>query len=206
MRLILLAFLLTGCTAVATDQPAAPAATVATSWRDYATAHDRQRLRGWRDAWMRALREAQAGGHAAEVAREGVLLQPDAALPGAALPAGTYACRVLKLGTGAGGPLAFVNYPRFQCRVRDEGRLASFSKLTGSQRPVGLLFPDSDRRQVFLGTLMLGDEHMAQKYGHDRARDLAASVERVGPQTWRMVFPSPAYESTLDVIELTPDP
>lgn len=202
MRLIPLAFLLAGCASAPVATPQARPA--ATDWRQYATPQDRERLRGWRDAWMQALRQARAGGHAAELAREGVLLQPDAALPGPALPAGDYACRVLKLGNGSGGALAYTAYPRFQCRVRDEGGVANFSKLTGSQRPVGLIFPDNDRRQVFLGTVVLGDETMAQRYGHDRARDVAAWVERVGPRTWRMVVPSPAYESTLDVVELTP--
>ena len=203
MRLIPLAFLLTGCASTsAVETQAAPAAT---TWRAQATAHDRERLRGWRSAWVRALREAQAGGHGDAVAREGALLDPDAALPGPALPDGTYACRVLKLGTGSGRPTAYSLHSSFQCRVRDGNNVASFSKLTGSQRAVGHLFPDSDRRQVFLGTMVLGDETMAQPYGRDRARDVAGWVERVGPQTWRMVFPSPAYESTLDVVELTPE-
>ena len=61
--------------------PAAPA------WRSVATAEDRTRLRDWRSAWVEGLRQARAAGHGAAIAREGVLLDPDAALPGAALPA-----------------------------------------------------------------------------------------------------------------------
>ena len=40
-------------------------------------------------------------------------------------------------------------------------RLQGFAKLTGSQRPVGLIFPGDALRQVFLGTLVLGDETRA---------------------------------------------
>ena len=57
---------------------------------------------------------------------------------------------------------------------------------------------------IFLGTLQLGDEPGILRYGHDNARDVAADVERVGPRRWRLVFPSPHFESKLDVIELVP--
>jgi Domain of unknown function (DUF4893) len=79
-----------------------------------------------------------------------------------------------------------------------------FAKLTGSQRPVGLIFPGDALRQVFLGTMVLGDETRAMQYGNDPDRDLIGFVERIGPARWRMVFPRPAFESTLDVIELVP--
>ena len=85
------------------------------------------------------------------------------------------------------------------------GRL-HFTKLTGSQRPVGTLFPDNGRRMVFLGTLMLGDETRALRYGRDRERNLIGVVERVGPNRWRIAFPYPHFESLLDVIELVPAP
>ena len=80
----------------------------------------------------------------------------------------------------------------------------SLTKLTGSQRPVGLIFPDSLNRQIFLGTLELGDETMPLSYGTDRMRDMAGLVERIGDNRWRLVLPAPAYESLLDVIELVP--
>ncbi|HEV2043966.1 MAG TPA: DUF4893 domain-containing protein, partial [Sphingomicrobium sp.] len=69
-------------------------------------------------------------------------------------------------------------------------------------RPVGLIFAGDALRQVFLGTLVLGDETRAMQYGRDPDRDLAGFVERIGPARWRMVLPRPAFESTLDVIEL----
>jgi hypothetical protein len=79
-----------------------------------------------------------------------------------------------------------------------------FVKLTGSQRPVGRLFADGDRRLVFLGTLQLGDEQGVLRYGHDRQRDMIGLLERIGERRWRLAFPYPAFESTLDVIELVP--
>src|SRR3546814_14282978 len=79
-----------------------------------------------------------------------------------------------------------------------------FRSLSGSQRPVGLIFPDNLKRQIFLGTLELGDEEMALNYGSDRMRDMAGLVERIGDNRWRLVLPAPAYESLLDVIELVP--
>ena len=82
--------------------------------------------------------------------------------------------------------------------------MQGFAKLSGSQRPVGMIFPGDSMRQVFLGTLVLGDEERAMQYGRDPDRDLSAFVEKIGPNRWRMVFPRPAFESTLDVIELIP--
>ena len=176
----------------------------AESWRGIATRFDRERVHKWRTAWVRALARARAGGHAAEIAGEGVLLEPDAALRGVAPPPGDYRCRVLKLGGQGEGSLAYIAYPSFDCRISAGSGAMDFVKLTGSQRPVGRLFADSDRRLVFLGTLQLGDEKGILRYGHDRQRDMIGLLERVGERRWRLAFPYPAFESTLDVIELLP--
>ena len=172
-------------------------------WRSAATEDDRDRLREWRSAFASALEAARAAGHAQEIAREGALLQPDAAL-GGLIPDGDYRCRVIKLGAKSPGLLDYVAYPYFLCRVQQQGQLQSFAKLTGSQRHVGLIFPGDALRQVFLGTLVLSDEQRAMHYGADRERDLAGFVERIGPDRWRLILPSPHFESKLDVIELVP--
>jgi hypothetical protein len=177
---------------------------LAPDWRTSATEEDRRRLRGWRDSWVEAIDQARAAGHADEIAREGVLLDPDAALAGPLLPAGDYDCRTIKLGSPWPEGLSFVAYPSFRCRIVVEDGQITFTKLTGSQRPIGRLFADTDRRMVFLGTLQLGDERRSYQYGVDRERDLVAALERIGDRRWRMVFPSPHFESLLDVIELTP--
>lgn len=173
-------------------------------WRSVVTDHDRGRLHGWRDAWTRALAKARAAGHGPVVDREGKLLQPDAALSWREPPAGDYRCRVIKIGAKSEGMLDYIAYPRFACRIQREAGLLSFAKLTGSQRPIGLLFPHAPDRMVFLGTLQLGDEQRALQYGTDRERDMAGLLERVGDNRWRLVFPFPHFESTLDVIELVP--
>jgi len=192
------------CLALAACAPKPIVGTHATDWRVAATGHDRERLRDWRETFVAALAQARFAGQAAAIAGEGVLLDPDAALGGPPIPNGAYRCRVIKLGAQSPGMLDFVAYPTFACRVSQEHGLQGFAKLGGSQRPVGLIFPGDALRQVFLGTLMLGDEVRAMQYGNDPDRDLAAFVERIGPARWRMVFPRPAFESTLDVIELVP--
>jgi len=173
-------------------------------WRIAATGADRQRLRDWRSSFVEALAKARAGGHGTAIAAEGVLLDPDAAIGGVPIPNGDYRCRVIKLGAKQPGLLDYVSYPAFNCRIRQDRQLQGFAKMSGSQRPVGVIFPGDAIRQIFLGTLVLGDEKRAMQYGRDPDRDLAAFVERIGPARWRMVLPSPAFESTLDVIELIP--
>jgi hypothetical protein len=202
LPLLLAPLLLAGC---ATGE-AGPAATVpaAAGWRDVATDFDRERVRKWRTAWVRALADARRGGHSAEIAAEGVLLEPDAALRGATPPPGDYRCRVLKVGGQGEGSLRYVAYPQFDCRISAGAGAMDFVKLTGSQRPIGRLFPDGPRRLIFLGTLQLGDEQGVLRYGHDRQRDMIGLLERIGERRWRLAFPYPAFESTLDVIELLP--
>lgn len=174
-------------------------------WRMVATNSDRQRLREWRTAWTRALAAARAAGHAAEITREGALLEPDAALLGGPIPNGRYRCRTIKLGARSAGLRDFTAYPAFACRIRQEKDLQGFAKLGGSQRPVGVIFPGNTLRQTFLGTLVLGDEQRAMQYGSDPERDVAGHVERVGPRRWRLVLPLPRFESLVDVIELVPE-
>ncbi len=84
------------------------------------------------------------------------------------------------------------------------GLAQSFTKLTGSQRQVGLIYPVDQVRQVFLGTIVLGDERGALRYGQDETRDVAGFIERIGPNRWRMIMPRPHFESQMDVMELVP--
>ena len=198
--LLPLALALAGCSTA----PHSPMiASAATNWREVVSETDRERLRDWRAAFTGALGAATRAGHAADIAREGALLQPDAAL-GGAIPNGTYRCRVIKLGAKTQGMLDWVSYPAFTCRVGPKDTLQSFAKLTGSQRQVGLIFPNDAVRQVFLGTLLLGDERRAMQYGEDETRNVAGYIERIGPGRWRLVMPQPHFESQLDVMELTP--
>jgi hypothetical protein len=186
---------------------ARPASSVrpAASWRNAATSADRKRIHDWREAWTRALAEARAD-HSAEIDKEGVLLDPDSGLAGAAPPPGDYRCRTIKLGARGQGMLTYVDYPAFACRIgaAEAGNSMSFTKTGGSQRPVGRLFPDTARRMVFLGTLQLADERGVLRYGLDSERDLAGTLERIGARRWRLTLPLPRFESLLDVIEIVP--
>jgi hypothetical protein len=183
---------------------AVPLARLAT-WRTIATRDDHQRISDWRKAWLKALAMARPG-HQAEIAAEGPLLDPDAALlDRPAPPPGDYRCRTIKLGTQSTVAPDYIVYAPTRCRIAAaSGGTFSFAKLGGPQRPMGRIFPDTQRRMIFLGTLQLGDEPGTLRYGNDKLRDLAAIVERVGDRRWRMVFPNPHFESTLDVIELVP--
>jgi hypothetical protein len=173
-------------------------------WRRIATGDDRERLRDWRSAFVGAVAAARKAGHSAELDREGNLFEPDAALGGGPIPNGAYRCRTFKLGAKVEGLLDYVSYPAFACRIQPDKGLQSFAKLIGSQRQVGLIFPGDMLRQVFLGTLVLGDERRAMQYGQDETRDVAGFVERIGPARWRLVMPKPHFESQLDILELVP--
>jgi hypothetical protein len=198
-----LAFLLAACTTPGTGpQQAVPRVD---GWRSVATEGDRERIREWRTAWLRALARARAAGHGPAIAAEGVLLQPDAAQDAAAPPPGDYRCRTIKVGAKSEGLLEYVAYPAFRCQIGGGDGVRNFAKLTGSQRPIGRLFPENQRRMIFLGTLQLGDERGTLRYGHDVERAMAGIFERVGERRWRLVFPYPHHESLVDVLELIPE-
>jgi len=200
MLLIAFAFACSGCEVLL--QPSGMIAEQTTAWRRVATENDRERLRDWRATFSTALDAARKAGHGGEIDGEGALLNPDAALANAAIPNGDYHCRVIKLGAKGEGNLAYVSYPGFACRVAPDGQLQRLSKVSGSQRYVGIIFPNDAMRQVLLGTLVLGDERRALQYGQDEARDVAGFIERIGPQRWRLLMPKPHFESQMDVMEL----
>jgi hypothetical protein len=197
----LLAAALAGCSVYREATSPLPAPGV--RWQNVATDADRDRLRHWRRAWDAALPRARAE-NAAAVAAQPLLFDPDRALPHASPPAGDYRCRTFKLGAKGTGMRDFTAYPWFDCRIADEGEVKSLHKLTGSQRPTGLIFSDSDARGIFLGTLVLGDENAPLRYGLDASRDMVGYIERIEARRWRLVLPEPRFESALDVMELVP--
>ena len=161
-------------------------------------------MRDWRRTFVDALTTARKSGHSAEIAKEGALLDPDSARAGEKLPNGMYRCRVIKIGAKSVGMLDYAAYPAFTCRVRAEHDLQRLEKLSGSQRYVGLIFPNDAMREIFLGTLVLGDENRAMQYGEDPDRNIAGYIERIGDKRWRLVMPKPQFESQHDVMELVP--
>jgi len=204
MRRVLLALLATLAACSAIEPSPQVVASDSTNWHSVVTSDDRIRLRDWRQSFLDALAEAEKSGHAADIAREGALLEPDAALADGSIPNGLYRCRTIKLGAKPPGTLSYVTFPPSRCEIRQEGKRQMFARLTGPQRQIGTIFPSDGLRQVFLGTLVVGDETRAQHYGTDDQRNVAGYIERIGPNRWRMVIPSPSFESRLDVVELVP--
>ena len=206
LSIMALGLALGACQTVPSVPPSAadaPVADPAGTWRATATAQDKQRIRNWYSSWTAALASARAKGYGASIEHEGVLLQPNAALPNPHLPPGDYRCRTIKVGTQGRGTLGYIAYDWFRCRVAPEQGLMSLTKLTGSQRPIGVIL-GGERRWVFLGTLQLGDEKRALDYGRDADRDMIGAVEALGDGRWRLILPYPRYESVMDVIELVP--
>jgi hypothetical protein len=205
MRLAVLLLAVLACSSCEViEQPSGLIPRWTTAYRDVISENDRVRLRDWRKTFVDALAEARKAGHGAEIDREGALLDLDAALAAPAIPNGMYRCRVIKLGAKDAGNLEFVSYPGFTCRVHAERQLQRLGKLSGSQRYVGLIFPGDAIRNIFLGTLVLGDERRALQYGQDEQRDVAGYLERIGPSRWRLLMPQPHFESRFDVMELVP--
>lgn len=174
-------------------------------WRGIVTATDRDRYSRRDAAWSLALQQARRQRGSGDLGPLGDLIEPDAARPSVAPPPGDYRCRTVKLGSQGGeAGLGYVVYGWFACRIEATPNGLKFSKLTGSQRPAGLLFPEDDRQMVLLGSMALAAEPAANSYGQRPDRDLVAVLERIGERRWRLVIPWPQAESNLDLIELVP--
>jgi len=174
-------------------------------WRAVAAPADASLLGRLDQAWSLARAEAEARGFADEVESLGVLVDPNAGQAGRLQPPpGDYRCRTVKLGAREAQGLAYVAYPAFRCRVElTPGGDLILEKTTGSQRTRGLLYPDTDRRLVYVGAQAWGDESGFPAYGAKTERDQLGVFERIGPQRWRLVIPFPKQESKLDILELT---
>ena len=174
-------------------------------WRQVVTAADAANLSRLDQAWRMARAEADDKGFADDVTALGPLVDPNAGQAGRLQPApGTYRCRTVKMGTKTEVGLAFNAYPFFQCSVElTPGGDLILTKTTGSQRTRGLLYPDTDRRLVFVGAQAWGmDETGFPRYGQMPERDQVGAFERIGPNRWRMVIPWPRVESKLEILEL----
>jgi hypothetical protein len=201
---ILAAALLACCSCTVIEQPAGLIPRWTTAWKEVVTQDDRQRLADWRKTFVAAVDAAKKAGHSDEIQREGALLDPDSALGPPVIPNGMFRCRIIKVGAKGEGNLSYVAYPAFPCRVKADRGLQQFNRYGGSQRYVGLIFPGDQIHQVFLGTLVLGDETRALQYGQDEQRDIAGYVDRIGPNRWRLIMPKPHFESQLDIMEMVP--
>lgn len=183
---------------------------VPSDWRRIATAEDRARLDAIGTTWALARDEAVKS-DAAAVIREGDLLRPEAALPAPTPTPGLYQCRSVRLG-GPEAPAAtstrrgrtVTRFRTFDCVVAAEQTLLSFTKVTGTHRPGGYLWPDGDRRMVFLGGTVEREGEGASAYGNDPLRNRAGMLERIGEFRWRLTLLGQSPVARLEIIELVP--
>lgn len=174
-------------------------------WRQVVSAADAANLSRLDQAWRMARAEADDKGFADEVTALGPLVDPNAGQAGRLQPSpGTYRCRTIKMGTKSEVGLAFNPYGYFRCTIElTPGGDLILTKTTGSQRTRGLLYPDTDRRLVFVGAQAWGmDETGFPRYGQMPERDQVGAFERIGPNRWRLVIPWPRVESKLEILEL----
>jgi len=201
MLLSAVVVLAAGCT----PEPTRPRITVGeqpevpTSWHMRVTATDRAAIDRLPMAWSRA-RAAIPRRARAAVAAEGILLDPDVALPRAELPPGLYYCRLLRFGGRAG----FATFKPDFCTVVVSADGTAFNKQSGTTQPRGWLFAQNDTRQVFLGALQPQRGGSAPAYGVDPLANVAGVVERVSGFRWRMVLTRAGNGALLDVYELVP--
>jgi len=175
------------------------------NWREIVSADDASRLGRLDQAWRLARAEAEDKGFAAEVEALGPLVDPNAGLADRLQPApGDYRCRTIKLGSNGPGGLGYLEYPWFRCTVElTPGGDLVLTKTTGSQRTRGLLYPDTERRLVFVGAQAWGmDETGWPTYGQMPERDQVGVFERIGPERWRLVIPWPRVDAKLEILEL----
>lgn len=174
-------------------------------WRRIASADDASRLGRLHQAWRLARAEVEERGFSPQVEALGPLVDPNAGLVGRLQPApGAYRCRMLALGTQEPGQDAYVEGPWIGCRIDlSPGGDLSLTSVSGSQRAHGLLYPDSERRLVFVGLWTDATEEPARAvYGSDPQRDRIGSFERIGPERWRLATPWPRTGGKLELLEL----
>lgn len=174
-------------------------------WREVVTAEDASRIDRLDEAWRQARAEADERGFGDQIAALGPLADPDAGQAGRLQPPpGDYRCRTFLIGSPDGRGLGFIPYGWFRCSVElTPGGDLILTKTTGSQRPRGLLYPDGDRRLVFVGATALGsDETAYPAYGQTPGRDQVGVLERIGPQRWRLVLPWPRQDAKLRIMEI----
>ena len=174
-------------------------------WRKVAKPDDASALGRMDQAWRLARAEAEKGGFSRQVEALGPLADPNAGQAGRLQPApGTYRCRTIKMGSRDGAGLAYVDYPWFACSVElTPGGDLILTKTTGSQRTRGLIYPDTDRRAVYVGAQAWGaDEKTFPAYGDKAERDQVGVLERIGQNRWRLTIPWPKQEAKLELLEI----
>jgi hypothetical protein len=186
---------------------------VPNDWRRVAHADDQAKLDTIAGIWASALAEGKKT-DARAIDQEGDLLRPDAGLPRATPTPGLYRCRTLRIGLPAGGSTngatrtprarAFERFKPFDCVVTDEKAFLGFTKVTGTHRPGGYLWPDGDTRMVFLGGTAERVGEGASAYGAEPRRNRLGVLERIGEFRWRLTLIGQPVAPRLEVMELVP--
>lgn len=161
------------------------------------TASDKARLASFDKIRAEAIAEAKKGAPEDVATLEKVLAGKNLAFSEDFDFTGDWRCRTVKLG----GNLPLTVYGWFKCRVSDDGSGWKLEKLTGSQRTSGAFYTDSDTRLIYIGASHYSDEK-SKSYASDPDRDQVAYVLRPDEKRVRLEFPSPQYESKLDIIEM----
>ena len=178
------------------------------SWQEQIREPDRKRLAGLWSAWTRALNQAAAAGHTAEIKALGPLAVADAAQPGPLPAPGAYRCRSIRLGTRDDNskpalvPAMDADAP-IACTITAKGDLLVMAQATDGMRIGGTLYPDGDR-MIFLGSKALKGEMGIRAYGADAARDQVGVLRSFGDRKWRLELPWPMWQSNLEIIEIVP--
>jgi hypothetical protein len=160
------------------------------------TPADKTKLEKYGETRKAAISAAQAGEPAEVKELNDVLARPLVAFSDKDLT-GAWKCRTMKLDTG----LPLIVYGWFKCTVSDDGSGWMLKKTSGSQRTMGRLYDDGEKRAIYLGSLSINDEP-AKPYGSGAETDQVGYAFRTGADGWRIEFPAPYYESKLDILEL----
>jgi hypothetical protein len=200
-----LALSLSACAVRPPAMTAIPLIEVEPDWKQMLSAPDRGWLEAMPSAWA-AARAAVPARMARFAAREGVLLDPQAARFHPLPTPGSYRCRLVRLSGGKGPGQGMIrSFPENFCYIGGtEADELSFTKQTGTELPGGWLHADSPRRMVLTGAMQArpGDNSLA--YGTQSARNVVGVLERIGPLRWRLVLPLRDGQAGLDVYDLTP--
>ena len=176
--------------------------TAIAGWQDAASHVDANRLAKLDEARAKGLSEAQSG---RDIGLIHTVLDAEARPASARALAGDWRCRTIRLG----GMSPDIVYSWFHCRIGRSGDRLYFSKLNGTQRLNGVLYPHESGGFVLLGALSAKGEPPHRYSGNGPSAGAAATpddaiglLESTGRSSARIEFPYPVQESTFDIVEL----
>lgn len=171
-------------------------------WQEQASRFDANRLAKLEEARAKGVGEAQTG---RDIGLIHAILDAEARPASARAIEGDWRCRTIKLG----GMSPDIVYSWFRCRIGRHGDSLYFSKLNGTQRLNGVLYPHETGGFVLLGALSAKGEPPHRYSGNRPSAGATATpddaiglLQSTGRSSARIEFPYPVQESTFDIIEL----